>query len=164
MKNPLIFALLICSASSHAEEPKADPSLGAFVAPESYRNFRLIAVSQRADEQSLRAILGNEVAVEAARSGRTNPWPNGAVLVKLSWKHRPSERFPAATVPDAFTGAAFMLKDDVKYAATGGWGWDERTGLDQKPPGKPGFAQDCVACHAAVKDRDWVFTQSVKIP
>ena len=31
-------------------------------------------------------IVGNEIAVDAARSGQTNPWPEGTMLSHLQWK------------------------------------------------------------------------------
>lgn len=155
-----IFALAL---PSHGAETNA-PGGERIALPQGYKNFRVIGVSQRSDDQSLRAILGNDVAVEAARAGKTNPWPNGAILAKLVWKQKQSAQFPAATVPDAFSSAAFMIKDGTRYAATAGWGWGEWVGLQQKPYDKPGFAQECVACHSSVKDQDWVFTRPAPLP
>jgi len=164
-KNVLLFtALWTFTAASPAEEVKPASGADGIAKPTDYRDFRLIAVSQRADDQTLRAILGNAVAIEAVRTGTTRPWPNGTILAKLSWKQKPSTQFPAALLPGEFASAAFMVKADGKYAATGGWGWGEWIGLEQKPYDKPGFAQECVACHASVKDQDWVFTQPVKLP
>ena len=57
-----------------------------------------------------------------------------------------------------------MIKDDVKYAATGGWGWGRWIGTELKPTDKPDFAQECLACHEIVKDQDHVFTRPVKLP
>jgi hypothetical protein len=166
MKKVVALFVFLFSFSSwaHAEEAKVDSGHDDVVIPESYKEFRLIGVSQRSDDHSLRAIVGNEAAIEAVRTGKTNPWPNGTLLVKLGWKHKQSDKFPAATIPDEFTSTAFMIKDDRKYAATGGWGWGERIGLEQKPYDKPGFAQECIACHSAVKDQDLVFTRPVKLP
>lgn len=164
-KNILLFPVLLAFAAlSHAEEAKAPSANNDIAIPAGYKDFRLIGVSQRADDQTLRVILGNDIAIEAARAGKTNPWPNGTILAKLGWKHKQSDVFPAATLPDGFASAAFMIKDDTRYAATGGWGWGEWTGLEQKPYDKPGFAQECVGCHASVKDRDWVFTRPVRLP
>lgn len=156
--------LLLISTLSHADETKPANGGSGIELPPDYRDFRLISVSQRSDSQTLRAILGNDIAVEAARAGKTNPWPNGAILAKLGWKHQQSDKFSAALVPGEFTGAAFMIKDDVKFAATGGWGWGEWVGPQLKPDDKPGFAQECLACHSAVKDQDLVFTRAVKLP
>jgi hypothetical protein len=48
--------------------------------PEGYRDWRLIAPSHRTDKNHIRVILGNDAAIEAARAGKTNPWPDGAEL------------------------------------------------------------------------------------
>lgn len=160
---PLIPIFALASAPRGAETANA-PGRDGISMPSDYKNFRVVGVSQRSDDQSLRVILGNDIAVEAARAGRTNPWPNGAILAKLVWKQKQSAQFPAATVPDAFSSAAFMINDDLKFAATAGWGWGEWVGLQQKPYDKPGFAQECVACHSSVKDQDWVFTRPGQLP
>jgi hypothetical protein len=161
-KNILLSIALIALASAALAANAAKPSDGVAM-PSNYKNFRLIGLSQRSDDQSLRAILGNDIAVEAARAGKTNPWPNGAILAKLVWKQKQSGQFPSATVPDAFSSVAFMIKDDSAYAATAGWGWGEWGGLEQKPYDKAGFAQECVNCHASVKNQDWVFTRPAQL-
>ena len=51
--------------------------------PKDYKDWRLIAPSYRSDHGSVRAILGNDIAIEAARAGKTNPWPDGAILAKI---------------------------------------------------------------------------------
>jgi hypothetical protein len=165
-KNSLFFltVALLTASFVHAEEGKVAVGSNGISIPVNYKDFRLIGVSQRSDDQTLRAILGNDVAIAAARAGKTNPWPNGTILAKLGWKHKPSDKFAAATIPGDFTRADFMIKDDVKYAATGGWGWGRWIGLEQKPTDKPDFAQECVACHSIVKDQDLVFTKPVQLP
>ncbi len=163
-KTTLFLAVLLTSPFLHAEEAIPVPPAGGVPFPSGYKNFRLIGVSQRSDDQTLRAILGNDVAIEAARAGKTNPWPNGTVLAKLGWKHKISDKFPAATIPSDFTRADFMIKDDVKYAATGGWGWGRWIGLELKAYDKADFAQECLGCHQNVKDQDYVFTRPVKLP
>ena len=164
-KSFLLFTFLLLSASlPQAEEAKVAVGNNGIAIPEGYKNFRLIGVSQRSDDQTLRAILGNDVAAEAARTGKTNPWPNGTILAKLGWKQKPSDKFAPATIPGDFTRADFMIKDDVKYASTGGWGWGRWIGMELKPYDKPDFAQECIACHSIVKDQDLEFTRPVKLP
>jgi hypothetical protein len=165
MKKAVIFlAALLAAPLLCADEAKVAVGSNGISIPKGYKDFRLIGVSQRADDQTLRAILGNDIAIEAARAGKTNPWPNGTILAKLGWKHKTSDKFPAATIPGDFTRADFMIKDDVKYAATGGWGWGRWIGTELKPTDKPDFAQECVACHDIVKDQDRVFTRPVSLP
>lgn len=165
MKKPLVFlAVLLTVSPPQAEESKVAAGANGIAMPQGYLDFRLIGVSQRSDDQTLRAILGNDVAIAAARAGKTNPWPNGTILAKLGWKHKASDKFPAATIPGDFTRADFMIKDDVKYAATGGWGFGRWIGMELKPSDKPDLAQECLACHDMVKDQDRVFTRPVKLP
>jgi hypothetical protein len=140
------------------------PAPNGIEMPVGYQNWRLIAVSQRTENQTLRAILGNSVAIDAARAGKTNPWPNGAILAKLSWKQKTSETFPTAVVPGEFVLADFMVKDDARFAATGGWGFARWLGLERKPYGDANLAQECLACHGSMKGKDYVFTVPVKLP
>jgi hypothetical protein len=110
-------------------------------------------------------ILGNDVAVGAARAGTTNPWPDGAVLGKLVWKDKSDPDCPSATVPGEFVHAEFMFKDSKRYASTGGWGFARWVGMELKPYGDDaGFVQGCFACHTPVAYNDFVFTRYVQLP
>jgi hypothetical protein len=143
----------------------AEPAPNGITLPEGYRDWPVIASSQRTDNNTMRVILGNEVAVAAARAGNTNPWPDGAVLAKLVWKNEPLDKWPAAVTPGPFVHAEFMMKDSGKYAETGGWGFARWLGLEQKPYGQDaGFVQECFGCHQPVKDRDYVFTLPASMP
>ena len=148
-----------------AAEKNPAPAPNGIELPKGYKDWRIIAPSHRTDHGSLRAILGNDIAVRAARAGTTNPWPDGAVLAKLVWKDRTDENWEAATVPGRFVHAEFMFKDAKKYAATGGWGYARWLGKDQKPYGEDAdFVDECVACHEPVKSRDYVFTTPAPLP
>ena len=130
--------------------------------PAGWKNWASIAVSHRTDNNTLRVILGNEVAVKAARSGETNPWPDGAILGKVVWKDTQLENWKAATAPGDFAHAEFMFKDSKKYSETYGWGWARWVGLEQKPFNKG--VQVCISCHTPVKNRNWVFTDPAPFP
>lgn len=130
--------------------------------PTGWKNWSTIAVSHRTDNNTLRVILGNDIAVEAARAGMTNPWPDGAVLGKVVWKDTQLENWKTAIVPVAFVHAEFMFKDSKKHSETYGWGWARWVGLDQKPFDKG--PQVCTSCHTPVKGRDWVFTDPAPFP
>ncbi len=124
--------------------------------PKGYRNWSVVAVSQRDDKDEIRAILGNETAMKAFRN-KTLPFPDGAILAKLSWKRAKSAEFPQTFVPGAPQRIEFMVRNSKKYAATGGWGFGRFV------DGKPASAEDhatCFPCHKAnVKDHDNVFTR-----
>ncbi len=148
-----------------AQGERPAPAPNGIEIPQGYKDWRVIAPSHRTDNNSLRVILGNDIAIKAARAGKTNPWPDGASLAKLVWKDRIDENWEDATVPGKFIHAEFMLKDKVKYAKTGGWGYARWLGKDQKPYGDDAdFAEECVACHTPVKSRDYVFTTPAPLP
>ena len=133
--------------------------------PQGYQDWRVIGVSHRTDNNTLRIILGNDTAIEAARAGNTLPWPDGAILGKMVLKDATHEHWPTATVPGKFVHAEFMFKDQQKYAATGGWGFARWLGKDQTPYGKDAsFVQECYVCHTPVQGNDYVFTHPVLLP
>lgn len=128
--------------------------------PADYRDWRVISVSHRIDNKTLRVILGNDVAIKASRNGKTNPWPNGAILGKVVLKQGIDEHWSQAIVPKKFVHVEFMVKDTKKYASTGNWGYARWVGNKLKPHGKDAnFAQACIACHTPVKSNDYVFTK-----
>jgi hypothetical protein len=161
----LIVALLGLTANPAGAADNVAPAPNGITLPQGYKDWRVIATSHRTDNKTLRMILGNDIAVNAARRGQTNPWPEGSVLAKLVWKEATHAAWPTAIVPDAFVHAEFMVKDSKKYAATGGWGFARWLGTEQKPYGKDAnFVQECFACHTPVKSNDWVFTHPVVLP
>lgn len=159
----LVFALLLVGVSPGvlASETSPAPSHG-ITYPAGWKDWATIAVSHRNDNGTLRVILGNDVAVAAARSGKTDPWPDGAILGKVVWKDTELENWQAATAPGEFVHAEFMFKDSERYSETHGWGWARWVGLSQEP--FDGGMQVCVSCHTPVKDRDWVFTDPAELP
>lgn len=162
-KNLLLLVVLMIGASPDglaSDSPHA-PSHGIEY-PDGWQTWATIAVSHRNDNGTLRVILGNDVAIEAARSGNVDPWPDGAILGKVVWKDTELENWQAATAPGEFVHAEFMFKDSAKYAESYGWGWARWLGSDQEP--FDGGMQVCIACHTPVKDRDWVFTDPAHFP
>jgi hypothetical protein len=157
--------LAACSAPAQPT-PKMDPvAPNGIELPAGFSNWRSIAVSHRTDNNSLRLILGNDIAVQAAASGHTAPWPTGSILGKLVWKDGTHEQWPAATVPEAFVHAEFMIKDPARFAATGGWGYARFLGGELVPYGEDeSFVQECYGCHTPVADQDYVFTKPPVFP
>lgn len=157
-------------ASPAISEPHTAPKVvkdapNGIAFPVDYQNWRVISVSHRTDHQSMRVILGNDTAFEAARAGNTNPWPNGSVLGKVVWKEGQEPKWAAAIAPKQFIHAEFMFKDTQAWAATGGWGYARWVGDELKPYGaNQNFSQECVACHTPVKDNDWVYTIPAHFP
>ena len=124
--------------------------------PKGYRNWQVVAPSQRDDKGEIRVILGNNIAMKALRAKQL-PFPDGAILAKLAWKRAKSAEFDNTFVPGEPQRIEFMVKNAKKYAATGGWGFGRFVN------GKPASEQDhatCFPCHQAnVKGNDFVFTR-----
>ena len=150
----------LIALSAHADEQAA-----SFVTqmPSGYRDWRFVSVAHEAGTlNSLGAVLGNDVAIKAYRDGKL-PYPDGTIIAALHYSHTPSAEnnkiFGKAQsfVPGAPTNIQFMVKDSVKYAATGGWGFGHFN-----PDGKSAdaaFMKPCFPCHQKAKDTDLVFTR-----
>ena len=96
-------ALAVCTfyfTKSEAQSGKADqtkassgapsPLFGIAIQP-GYRDWKLISVAhEEGNLNDIRAILGNDVAIEAYREGKT-PFPDGTIIARLAWNYVPSE-------------------------------------------------------------------------
>jgi Cytochrome P460 len=133
--------------------------------PPGYRDWRVVTVAHEAgDLNDIRAVVGNDIAIEAYRAGKL-PFPEGAIVGRIAWSHVSSEEnnktfgreqsFVAGPPTEFYL--QFMVKDSKKYAATGGWGYSS---FDKG--GKPtdeAVMKQCFPCHQAVKNRDFVFSR-----
>ena len=152
------------SAAQQNAGPSAPVSLAA-VTPElnglpfdlSFESWRLISTTDRGDNNTFRFILGNEVAVRAARSGNISPWPDGARFAKIAWQQQLG---PDGLIhPGNFVQVELMIKDAQRYHSTDGWGWGRWLGLDLRPYGKDAhFVNECTGCHLPVRGDDYVYT------
>jgi Cytochrome P460 len=182
----ILFALIGFGALAGAvtiASPVSGQSSGEEAAPiygiklyQGYRDWRLISVKQLTGAggkfKQLRAQLGNDIAVEAFRTGKL-PFPDGAVIAALHWNEASSDAdnkvladgFPGVGLESVFAGPAvnvqFMVKDSKKYAATGGWGFADFT---NGKPGNEALHQQCFGCHLPAKDHDFVFTHYAPTP
>lgn len=144
---------------------RENPSVAAFVTeiPPGYRDWKLISLArEEGDLDDIRAVLGNEIAIQAYRAG-TLPFPEGAIIARLAWSYLPSEennqafgRAQSFVAGDIKNGLQFMVKDSVKYAATGGWGYGH---FEAGKPATAKTLQSCFPCHESIADRDFVFTR-----
>ncbi len=164
---PVLIATLFMAVVTTAvsQEITVTPAPNGIEIPKGYKYWQLIGVSHRTDKDSLRAILGNSIAVKAAAEGKTNPWPEGSILAKLAWKDSIHPEFTAATVPGELAHVEFMIKNTEKFPDTQGWGFARWLGMEQKPYGKDAdFAQECYTCHLQAKDNGYVFTRKAPLP
>jgi hypothetical protein len=149
----------MASTSGHADE-KAAPNFGVKLPP-GYRDWKVISVAHEAgNNNDLRAVLGNDIAIKTYRDGKL-PFPDGAIIARLAWTYVSSEENNKVFGRDQSFVAGppinvqFMVKDSVRYAATGGWGFA------QFKDGKPDSAAQlntCFPCHVPAKALDYLFT------
>ena len=149
----------MASTSGHADE-KAAPIFGVKLPP-GYRDWKVISVAHESgNNNDLRAVLGNDVAIKTYRDGKL-PFPDGAIIARLAWTYVSSEENNKVFGRDQSFVAGppinvqFMVKDSVKYAATGGWGFAQFK--DGKPDGGAQL-NTCFPCHVPAKAEDYVFT------
>lgn len=149
------------AASRHADKEAAPVFVKTI--PPGYRDWRFISVAREEGElDDVRAILGNDAAIKAYREGKL-PFPEGTIIARLAWSFEASEennkvfgRRQSFVAGHPKNGIQFMVKDSKKYAATGGWGYAQ---FDDGKPAADSVMNTCFACHAAIKERDYVFTR-----
>jgi hypothetical protein len=130
--------------------------------PPGYRDWRLVSVAREEGAlDDIRAILGNDVAIKAYREG-TRPFPEGTIIARLAWSLVPSEENNKAfgqaqsfVAGPKKNGVQFMVKNSLKYASTGGWGYGH---FDNGKPAEAAVLKSCFPCHEAFKGRDFIFT------
>ena len=155
------FVALKALASGHVDG-EATPIFGITIPP-GYRDWRLISVAHEAgNNNDIRAVLGNDTAVKAYRA-QTLPFPDGTIIARLAWRYVQSEEnnkvFGRAQsfVAGRPINIQFMVKDSIKYAATGGWGFAQFD-KDCKPNLPDATLKTCFPCHEPSKAGDFVFT------
>jgi hypothetical protein len=162
-------ALLLVAVSTVVIAGRADSSSHAAALieegklPGGYRDWRLVSVArEEAPLDDIRAILGNDLAVEAYRE-ETRPFPDGTIIARIAWSYDAAEdnnrifgRKQSFVAGHPKNGVQFMVKDSVKYASTGGWKYAQFD--DGKPLTDQAKLQSCFECHGAFKEHDFVFT------
>ena len=154
---------MIANAVEAKTNSQESSSLFVTEIPPGYRDWKLISVAhEEGSLNDLRAILGNDIAIQASRQGKL-PYPDGTIIARLAWSYDPlAESDKAFGRPQSFVagvpknGVQFMVKDARKYASTGGWGFAQ---FDDGKPASEAVHNKCFSCHAIVKARDFVFNR-----
>src|SRR4051794_23688144 len=84
------------------------------------------AISMSRSDKAVAVIVGNPAMIDAYRAGipaNGQPVPDGAKMAKIHWNPKQNEFFPDATVPGSLQNVDFMVKDSVRFANSGGWGY-----------------------------------------
>jgi len=156
---------LLCVTTSTWSAELVAPAPNGISLPSDYQDWRIITVLHRTDNDNLRVVVGNDIAINAVRHGKTQPWPNGAILGKLVWRTKIRTNWGNAVIPDKFQEVGFMIRDTEKFAVTGGWGFAQWLGKNQTPYGNDAnFVQECFGCHTLTKDTDYVFIEPAPLP
>jgi Cytochrome P460 len=132
--------------------------------PRGYRDWKLVSVAhEEGNLKDIRAILGNDVAINAYREGKL-PFPEGTIISRIAWSYEASEennkvfgKAQSFVAGHPKNGVQFMVKDSTKYASTGGWGYSQFD--DGKPLTDAAMLKSCYDCHALIKRLDYVFTR-----
>jgi hypothetical protein len=138
------------------------PSGIEFADFKGYEDWSVVS-SARTDEV-LKVIVANPTMIQAYKSGipgNGQPFPDGSKIAKLQWKPKKStEAQFAVDVPDVFKQAFVMEKDSKRFPKSGGWGYAvfNYVAASDKFEADPKSLSDCgVACHTAVKAKDYIF-------
>jgi len=154
----LLAALCSLFGWQAASAPRAEQTSGPAPAappvpyPEGYREWAHVKSSLISPAHETYAVSGgfqHTYANAAAMQGyRTRNFPEGSVIV-VDWLEM--RDMDGTFVEGARRRIDVMVKDSLRYAATGGWGFqrfagDSKTELAQSPT-----PQQCFACHNSLK-------------
>jgi hypothetical protein len=155
-------SMIAIMVTASGQEDKSSAPVYLTKIPSGYRDWRVISVAhEEGDLHSFAVVLGNDLAIKAYREGKL-PFPDGAIIAALHYKHTPSEENnkvfgkQQSFVPGPPTNIQFEVKDSKKYAATGGWGFGHFN-TDGKP-GSEVLLKTCAPCHAQASN-DFIFTR-----
>jgi hypothetical protein len=108
-----------------------------------YKTWKQIGSTERAENHTIRVVLGNDRAVKAIADNHINPWPDGAIIGKVTWHE---QKDPSGVIrPGQFVQVEFMIRDSAKHHTTEGWSWGRWIGTDLKPDGVRTTSQALIA-------------------
>ena len=111
-----------------------------------YRHWQVITTPNRFDNNTIRVLYGNDIATKAIRENKTDPFPDGATVVKVVWNK--IEDKEGNVRPGSLNSVQIMTKDDSRFPQTGGWGFALFAGIKLMSTGKTAnFATACYNCH-----------------
>jgi hypothetical protein len=121
--------------------------------------WKLVTVHYRTDTGELRFVYANPEAYAALTAGQTD-YPAGAVFAKIAVVSEDDPEFVDSKIPMGALRNQFMVRDKVKYAETGGWGFAVFAPHPQvvRPELASNDPANCFACHQVAKDRGFVFS------
>jgi hypothetical protein len=146
---------------SNASKRRVEDTVGGVPFNPDYKHWKQIGITDRRDNNTVRIVLGNDVAIKAIAENRINPWPDGTVIAKATW-HERGDGTGLARAGD-FVQVEMMTRDSRKYRSTVGWGWGRWLGPDLKPDGKTADLRNaCIDCHNPLRNHDYIFTTPMR--
>lgn len=158
-------AFSVMAQDNHDAAPAANASpVFGVTLPPGYRDWKFISIAHEAgNNNDIRVILGNAIAVDAAREGKL-PYPDGAIIARLAYAYVPSARNNAvfgqeqSWIAGEPTNVQVEVKDARRYKETGGWGYGQFE--NGRVNTSISTVNSCFACHAKLPQaEDFVFTK-----
>lgn len=83
-------SILYMARAAEQADTQAAPIYGIKI-PAGYRDWKLVSLAHEAgNNNDLRAVLGNDVAIKAYREGKP-PFPDSSIIARLAWSYDSSE-------------------------------------------------------------------------
>lgn len=153
---------LVAGALLAVAQPGGERPLVAY--PDGFANWRhlgsVVTVATDANRAEaphglVHHVYANEAAVAGLRTGTFSP---GAVLV-ADWFVL-KQKYPGG-FDEAWRHRTDVMVKDARFAATGGWGYEQfdRDSRTRRNVGGGAGPSQCFACHTKVKARDYVFSR-----
>jgi hypothetical protein len=147
----------------------AAPGGNGVAFPSKVLDWRVIGVADIVGANpSIRVIVGNPTAVDAVRSGQTNPWPDGSMISHYNWavgdNPATDEIVPGTLSPGNFNAFTLMQRSSALYADDGNWAYGVWGGPTLNALAAGGD-QACIDCHTKTEPlRDDVFSRVAEVP
>lgn len=131
--------------------------------PDFIKKWHFVTVRYRKDTGEMRLTYANDKAWEALLAGGKS-YPDGATFAKIGIMTQEDPGFTSSVVPSGAKRYQLMVMDKKKHAATDGWGYAlfdmEGKTFEQNPAEQ---VAACHACHKLVPERDYVFSQPMRL-
>ncbi len=151
---------LFCAALLTAMTPFGSESADGIKLPVGYRSWFHVNTSVVDKASPLFETLGgmhniyvNSRGQPALKKGA--PYPDKTVFISDVHEFTVSD---GTYVEGPRKALAIMVKDQKKYASTGGWGFQLWAGGDPKKAVVTDPAKQCFECHQPKKDQDYVYS------
>lgn len=125
---------------------------------EGYQDYKIVATHFRTDKNELRYVLANPIGYNALKD-KLKVMPEGSKIVKIGWSVKKMESFSSALEADEIQRVEYMVKNSKRFNSNGdNWGYARFVKKDGQYKSWDKGTKGCIACHASVKNSDYLFT------